>query len=128
MFEVIELCRSKATSTLDAAGELLEMRVNYESTRVRVEENEVTAGTLGLTVRNLDVAALEAYSAAASDAAAAGADPATLAASLGPHLERALKAGPSLTLDPLRFRYDGEPFEGASRSRRIRRACRPPAR
>ena len=35
-----------------------------------------------------------------------------MAASLGPHLERALKAGPSLTLDPLRFRYDDEPFEG----------------
>jgi uncharacterized protein YdgA (DUF945 family) len=31
---------------------------------------------------------------------------------LVPHLERALRAGPSLTLDPIRFRYDDEPFEG----------------
>ena len=28
------------------------------------------------------------------------------------YLERALKAGPSLTLDPIRFRYGGEPFDG----------------
>jgi uncharacterized protein YdgA (DUF945 family) len=31
---------------------------------------------------------------------------------LGPHLERALQAAPSLTLDPIRFRYDDEPFDG----------------
>ncbi len=78
----------------------------YDVDTVRVEENEVTAGSLALTVRNLDVAAVEAYSAAAADAAAAGADVATLAASLGPHLERALKAGPSLIArsDPLPLR------------------------
>jgi uncharacterized protein YdgA (DUF945 family) len=96
---------------IDAAGELLEMRVTYDVDTLRVEDNEVTAASVGVAVRNLDVAAVEAYSAAATDAAA-GADAATLAASLGPLLERALKAGPSLTLDPLRFRYDGEPFEG----------------
>lgn len=97
---------------LDAAEELLEMRVDYEADSVRVTDNVVTAAALGLTVRNVDAATLEAYSAAAADAAAGGAAADTLAATLGPHLERALKAGPSLTLDPLRFRYDDEPFEG----------------
>jgi uncharacterized protein YdgA (DUF945 family) len=110
MFEVSNL-KMQSDVDIDATGELLEMRVTYDVDTMRVEDNEVTAGSLGATVRNLDVAAVEAYSAAAADAAA-GADAATLAASFGPLLERALKAGPSLTLDPIRFRYDGEPFDG----------------
>jgi len=97
---------------IDAAEELLEMRINYELESLRVEDSELTAAAIELTVRNLDVAAVEAYSAAAADAAASGADPATIAAALGPQLERALKAAPSVTLDPIRFRYGGEPFEG----------------
>ena len=111
IFETLNL-RVASDVGIDAAGELLEMRVDYDVDTVRIAENELTAGSLGLTVRDLDVAALQAYGALASEAAAAGADPATLTASLGPHLERALKAGPSMTLDPIRFRYDGEPFEG----------------
>jgi uncharacterized protein YdgA (DUF945 family) len=78
---------------------------------VRIQDNELTAGSLGLTILKLDVAAVDAYGAIASDAATL-LDPEAIAASLGPHLERALRAGPSLTLDPVRFRYDGEPFEG----------------
>ena len=111
MFETSNL-KIDSDVDIDAAGELIAMRLNYGVDSVRLEGNELTAGSMVVTVRNLDVAAVEAYGAAASGAAAAGADPTTLAASLGPHLERALKAGPSLTLDPFRFRYDGEPFEG----------------
>jgi uncharacterized protein YdgA (DUF945 family) len=97
---------------LDAAAELLEMSVTYAVDSVRVADDVVTAAAVGLTVRNVDVATLEAYSAAATEVAAAGEPAATLMAVLGPHLERALKAGPSMTLEPLRFRYDDEPFEG----------------
>ncbi len=62
---------------------------------------------------NLDVAALQAYSDAARSFAAAGVqDPATFAATLQPHIERALAAGPSLALEPIRFRVGGEPFDG----------------
>jgi uncharacterized protein YdgA (DUF945 family) len=111
LFEVSNL-KVQSGVDIDAAGELLEMRITYDVDSVRVEDNEVTAGSVALTVRNLDVAAVEAYSAAAAEAAAGGADAATLAAAFGPLLERALKAGPSLTLDPIRFRYDGEPFDG----------------
>jgi uncharacterized protein YdgA (DUF945 family) len=96
---------------LDAAGELLEMHLHYDVEAVRLEQHEVTGGTLTVTVRDLDVATVEAYSAAATDAAAAGADPAAIAAALGPHLERALQRGPSVTLDPIRFRYGDEPFQ-----------------
>jgi uncharacterized protein YdgA (DUF945 family) len=96
---------------LDAAGELLEMNLDYDVAAVRLEQHEVTGGTLTVRVRDLDVATVEAYSAAATDAAAAGADPAAIAAALGPHLERALKRGPSVTLDPIRFRYGDEPFQ-----------------
>jgi uncharacterized protein YdgA (DUF945 family) len=111
MFETSNLAVNSDVD-IDAAGELLEMHLDYTVDSVRIEESELTAGTMAVTVRNLDVAAVEAYGALASDAAAAGADPSELTASLGPHLERALKAGPSVTLDPFRFRYDGEPFEG----------------
>ena len=110
MFDAANLKASSDVS-LDPAGELLEMRVNYDVDSVRLQENEITGAALGLTLRNIDVAALEAYSATATDAAGNG-DPAQLMAALGPHLERALKAGPSMTLDPIRFRYDDEPFEG----------------
>ena len=110
---VFDAANLKASSdvSLDPSGELLEMRVSYDVDSVRLQENEITGAAIGLTLRNIDVAALEAYSATATDAASNG-DPAQLMAALGPHLERALKAGPSMTLDPIRFRYDDEPFEG----------------
>ncbi|HUQ51412.1 MAG TPA: DUF945 family protein [Gammaproteobacteria bacterium] len=111
LFEAKNL-KIQSDVALDAAQELAAMRLDYGLDSARVDDTEVTAAALGVAVRNVDVAALEAYGAAATDAAAAGADPSTIKAALGPHLERALKAGPSLTLDPLRFRYDDEPFEG----------------
>ena len=110
VFDAANLIVSSDVS-LNPSGELLEMRVNYDVDSVRLGENDVTGAALGLTLRNIDVAALEAYSATATEAASNG-DPAQLRAALGPHLERALKAEPSLTLDPIRFRYDDEPFEG----------------
>jgi uncharacterized protein YdgA (DUF945 family) len=111
MFATANL-RMNSDVDIDAAGELLEMHVTYDVDSVRIEENELSAGSLGVSVAKLDVAAVEAYGALVSDAAASGADPATLTASLGPHLERALQRGPSVTFDPIRFRYDDEPFEG----------------
>lgn len=111
VFEAANL-RVASDTTLDSAGVLLDVRIDYDLDSMRVTESEVTAATLGMAMRNLDVAALEAYAVAASDAARSGADPSTITAALGPHIERALRAGPSLTLDPIRFRFDAEPFEG----------------
>jgi uncharacterized protein YdgA (DUF945 family) len=96
---------------LDSASELLQMQVTYDVESLRLDENRVTAGTVGVALRNLDAAAVEAYSAIATEAATGG-DPSAIAAAFGPHLERALQAGPSLTLDPIRFRYDEQPFDG----------------
>jgi hypothetical protein len=104
--------RIASETAVDAAGELLAMRLKYDVDSLRVEDNELTAGTVSVAVRNLDVAAVEAYGELAADAAAAGAGPAALAASLAPHFERALRAGPSIALDPIRFRFNGEPFDG----------------
>ena len=111
LFEAANL-KIASDTAVDPAGELLELDVTYNVDSVRLEDNELTAGAVAIAVRNLDLAAVEAYGAVATDAATAGADPASIAASLGPHLERALRRGPTLTLDPLRFRYDGEPFDG----------------
>jgi hypothetical protein len=111
IFEAANL-RFASTVNIDASAELLDVSTTYELDSLRAADTEITAAALGLTLHNLDVATLEAYSAAVTDAAAAGADPDSLAAALGPHLERALQKGPTLTLDPLRFRVDSEPFEG----------------
>jgi hypothetical protein len=111
MFEAANL-RFASTVALDASGDLLEVRATYDVDSVRAADTLITAAALGLTLRNLDVAALEAYGATVTDAAAAGTAPDAIVASLGPHLERALQKAPSLTVEPLRFRYDDEPFEG----------------
>jgi len=104
--------RLASDTAIDAAGELLEVDLSYDVDTVRVAENEITGATVAVAVRNLDAAAVAAYGAVATDAATSGGDPASIAASLGPHLERALRRGPSLTVDPIRFRYGGEPFDG----------------
>ncbi len=104
--------RVRSNVEVDASGSALDMRVNYDVDSLELGASEITAGTAELRVRKLDVAALEAYGALVRDAAATGSDPVAVLASLGPQLERALKAGPSLAIDPLRFRHDGEPFEG----------------
>ena len=94
--------------TLDDAETLLDTRIAYALDSMRIAESEITAAAIELTARNLDVATLEAYGAAIDDATST-ADPLTM---LGPHLERALRAGPTFTLDPIRFELDNEPFEG----------------
>jgi uncharacterized protein YdgA (DUF945 family) len=110
LFEARNL-RVASQTAVDPAGELLEVRIKYDVDSVRLENGELTAGALGVAMRNLDIGAVEAYSKLAADAAAAGVDPAALAESLAPHFERALRAGLSIAVDPLRFRYDGEPFD-----------------
>jgi uncharacterized protein YdgA (DUF945 family) len=107
LFEAKAL-RFRSNVELDSANELIEMQASYDVESARIDAHEVTSGALGVEVRNLDAAAVEAYAAASADAA----DPQAFVSSLGPILERALRPGPSLTLDPIRFRYDGEPFDG----------------
>jgi hypothetical protein len=104
--------RFASNAAVDAAGELAEMRVDYDLDSVRIEQSVVTAAKLGIAVRNVNVAVLEAYAAAAEEAASTATDPGELFAALAPQLESALRVGPSLTIDPIRFTLDAEPFEG----------------
>ena len=110
---VLELANLRFVSTtgLDATGALIDVRADYDLDSIRVEESVVTAAKFGMAMRNLDVAALQAYSTAVQDVARTG-DPSALMTSLGPDLDRALRAGPSFTIDPLSFQLDAEPFEG----------------
>jgi uncharacterized protein YdgA (DUF945 family) len=106
IFETANL-RMRSDTDIDAAGELLDMRINYDVDSVRVAENEMTDGSLAMTIHKLDIAAVEAY----GELAARG-DPDVITNGMGPVLERALRAGPTLTLDPISFRYNDEPFTG----------------
>jgi hypothetical protein len=127
MFETTNL-RMKSDVDIDAAGELLEMHINYDADSVRVADNEMTGGSLALLVRNLDAAAVEALR-RGERRRRSRKRPRRRSRPRWCHTSsRRCGAGPSLTLDPIRFRYDGEPFEGRVESRRIRRACHRPAR
>ena len=102
--------RVVSNTKLNDSGELLDVLVDYDLESVRVEDSALTGAKLAMAIRNLDVAALEAYSAAASNLAGTTTNPAEIVAELAPQLDRALRAGPSLAIDPLRFRFDDEPF------------------
>lgn len=110
VLEVDNLAIASDTS-LDAAETLMHFDVTYDLDSMRVDENELTNAAIGIAVRNVDVAAIEAYGAALEDAAAATADPMATLAAIGPEVERLLQSSPSMTVDPIRFRFEGEPFE-----------------
>ena len=102
------------TSTLNAAQTLLDMQLTYGLDRLHVEENEVTGVTVGLTAHNLDVATFRHYNTTMRELglSATPPDPQDVVAGLRADIQQALAAGPSLVFDPIRFAFDGEPFEG----------------
>jgi uncharacterized protein YdgA (DUF945 family) len=113
---IFQIDNLKATggSTLNAAQTLLDITVTYGLDRLHVAENELTGATMGFTFHNLDVATFQHYNTAMREVALSGTppNPQDVIAQLRPDVERALAAGPSLVLDPIRFAFDGEPFEG----------------
>jgi uncharacterized protein YdgA (DUF945 family) len=72
---------------------------------VLLYDTRIENASVGAVLDKIDVAALETYLKLAQ--ADGGNDP---AAEVGRALTQALAAGPSVVLDPLRFRIDGEPF------------------
>ena len=91
---------------LDPRATLLDVHATYDSGSVLLYGTRVTDASVGIALDKIDVAAAETYlKLARSDGG--GNDP---AAEVGRALTRALAAGPSVVLDPLRFRIDGEPF------------------
>ncbi len=106
--------RVASNTQLDDADAVMQMQVDYTLESLRVEDMEIAAAALSLALRNIDVAAVEAYAAAARELGdnPAASDPRAMIETLTPQIERALRASPSVTLDPMRFRLDGEAFDG----------------
>lgn len=91
---------------IDPSGALLDVHATYDVDSVFVDGTRVADASLGLAIDKLDAAALEAYlDAARTEASGQGPSAERKSA-----LERALVAGPSLVLDPVRFRVNEEPF------------------
>ena len=91
---------------LDPGAALLDLHATYDSESVLVYGTRVADASVGVALDKIDVAALETYLKLV-ETVSVGADS---AADIGKALAHALAAGPSFTIDPLRFRIDGEPF------------------
>ena len=113
---VFEADQLKVTSGMsrNAAGTLLDMQMTYGLHRVRVADSEVTDAALGFAAHDIDALAFQHYSQTVRQVGTSTTppDPQTALAALAPDIERALAAKPSLVIDPIRFKYNGEPFEG----------------
>jgi uncharacterized protein YdgA (DUF945 family) len=113
VFEAVSL-RADSTVDVDVTGALLDMQMTGSLDSVRADDLTITDTNLGVAVRSIDIAAMEAYFAAMRSLAVSptALDPGAALADLGPLVERGLAAGPSLTLEPIRLRVDDEPFDG----------------
>jgi hypothetical protein len=113
VFEAVNL-RIDSTVELDVTDALLDMRVTGSLDSVRAEDLTIADTNLGVAVRSIDIAAMEAYFTAMRSLAvsATALDPGAALTDLSPLVERGLAAGPSLTLEPIRLRVDDEPFDG----------------
>ncbi|HEX6996986.1 MAG TPA: YdgA family protein [Gammaproteobacteria bacterium] len=115
-----------ATSVLDASGFRIagEWRPNETGDRLDASLTYTLAsatGTgnidladaaLGVTVRDVDLAAAQAYYETLQRATANGPrDPDVLLADLEPVIRRFLASSPSMVVEPLRFHWQGEPFD-----------------
>jgi uncharacterized protein YdgA (DUF945 family) len=97
---------------LDEAATLLRIAVSYGAdTVVAGSDVTLTETNFGITLADLDAAAVQQYYLAMQGLyTAPAADPDALLADLGQVFDRLLERGPSLTLDPIRFSMNGEPF------------------
>jgi uncharacterized protein YdgA (DUF945 family) len=114
-----------ANPALDVAGlrvdstvalgdaDLLDVRASFRLDSASADGAEVVDASVGIAFRKLDAAALDAYATALRGRATGGAaSPDEALRTLQPAIARLLVAGPSVALDPVSFRYDGEPFAG----------------
>lgn len=98
---------------VDPSGELLTGTVSYAAGSVTADQVELADAALGIRISNLDAAAMEAYYEALQRVVAAGpADPAAaLGEELSPVIEQLLARSPILSFEPIRFRWQNEPFD-----------------
>ena len=98
--------------SLSSDESLLDMRATYDVDTVIASGMRIADGTFGVAFRNVDVAVMEAYIETMQGLAASGAtDPSAALVDLEPLIGRALAAGPSFTIDPLKFQLDDEPLD-----------------
>jgi uncharacterized protein YdgA (DUF945 family) len=104
--------RFSSNVALDEAATLMRIVINYGADTVVVGADvTLTETDFGLTLADLDAAAMQAYYATIYGAGSTPrAGPEAVLAELSPVLEQLLVRGPSLTLDPIRFSMNGEPF------------------
>jgi uncharacterized protein YdgA (DUF945 family) len=91
---------------LDPHTTLLDLHATYDSESVLLYGTRVADASVGIALDKIDVAAFDTYL-RLLERVSVGADS---AAEVGKALAHMLAAGPSFTIDPLRFRIDGEPF------------------
>ena len=105
--------RFSSNVDLDEAATLMRIVVNYGADTVAAGANvTLTETDFGIALEDLDAAAMQAYYATLQGfgGGAQPADPDAVLAELSAVLEQLLERGPSLTLDPIRFSMNGEPF------------------
>jgi hypothetical protein len=108
VFEAAGL-RVDTVVAVDETNNLLDVQATYALDSALVDGARIADARVGLALRRVDAAALEAYAASLGALGLnATAGPGTAMRTLRPAFERALAAGPSVTLDPARFTYDGE--------------------
>lgn len=102
----------KSDVDIDASGELLDGSLEYNVGSARTSSDmSIEDGRLRLNMSNLDAAAIQDYVDVTNRyAAAPPADPEAMLTEMLPILERMLAAEPRLSIDPLGFVLDGEPF------------------
>lgn len=99
-------------SDVDVSGELLQGALEYTVASARTSgDMSLTDGRLRLSMSNLDAVAIQAYVDVANrHAATPPTGPDAALAEMLPILERLLAAEPSMSIDPISFMLDGEPF------------------
>jgi uncharacterized protein YdgA (DUF945 family) len=105
--------RFSSNVDLDEAATLMRIVVNYGADTVAAGANvTLTETDFGIALEDLDAAAMQAYYATLQGfgGGAQPADPDAVLAELSAVLEQLLERGPSLTLNPIRFSMNGEPF------------------
>jgi uncharacterized protein YdgA (DUF945 family) len=95
---------------LDESAAVMRIALNYGAESVAAGASlTLTETNLGMTLADLDAAAMQEYYTILQPGGPA-ADPDEMLATLTPVLWRLLEGGPSLTVDPIAFSMNGEPF------------------
>lgn len=105
--------RVASDASLDDTGSLMDVSINYSADSVSAGSNdelELTDAELGLHVTKLDTGLIGGYYDALVAAGNDVEDPAVRQA-LIELVSQALERAPSVSIDPLEFRFFGEPFD-----------------